>query len=172
MPRIPELNLPTDPIKVQLQHKAAWNEVRSLDGADFFTVGYMQRDITGFVAVLAEAGVRTVLDVRHSPVSMYKPDFSKGNLREHLRSVDIEYLHLPSLGVPRDIRGKASGKSSREPIWEWYDRHVSPFLNLHQFFNCAEHPVAFLCMELDPTACHRHRLAIRLEACGLKGFDL
>jgi uncharacterized protein (DUF488 family) len=172
MARIPELNLPTDSINVQLSNKAAWNRDRSREGADFFTVGYMRRDISAFLDVLLEAGVMTVLDVRHAPVSMYKPDFSKGNLQRHLTGAGIDYVHLRHLGVPRDIRAKAAGQETREPIWEWYDQHVIPFMNLHAFLNSGAHPVALLCMELDPTSCHRHRLAMKLERHGLKGFDL
>ncbi len=144
MARSPELALPTDSLRIQLQNKAAWNDARSRDLADFFTVGYMQRDIVTFLAVLVDAGVRTVLDVRHTPVSMYKPDFSKSNLQNHLAIAGIDYLHLPRFGVP----------------------------NLHSFFNSGDHPVALLCMELDPTSCHRHRIAMKLESHRLRGFDL
>jgi uncharacterized protein (DUF488 family) len=172
MARVPDLQLPNDPLDVQHQNKADWNEARRLVQADFFTVGYMRRDIRAFLAVVAAAGVSTVVDVRHTPVSMYKPDFSKGNLSRHLEAVGIAYLHMRNLGVPRDIRSRAAGKSTRDAIWEWYDEHVIPSLSLHAFFNSADHPVALLCMELDPTACHRHRLALALERLGLRGFDL
>jgi len=172
MARSPELALPTDSLRIQLQNKAAWNDARSRDLADFFTVGYMQRDIVTFLAVLVDAGVRTVLDVRHTPVSMYKPDFSKSNLQNHLAIAGIDYLHLPRFGVPRDIRGKAAGQPTRHLIWEWYDTYVVPFVNLHSFFNSGDHPVALLCMELDPTSCHRHRIAMKLESHRLRGFDL
>jgi hypothetical protein len=33
-------------------------------------------------------------------------------------------------------------------------------------------PVAMMCMECDPTECHRHRIFIALEEQGLRGFDL
>ncbi len=171
MARIPDLRLPTDPVAVQEQNKADWNEARA-GGADFYTVGYTRRHLDSFLAVLSGAGVETVIDVRHAAVSMYRPEFSKSNLTRHLAGVGISYLHLPKLGVPRDIRGKASGHDSRDVIWEWYDRHVIPTLTLHGFFNWADHPVAFLCTEFDPTSCHRHRLALELERQGLRGRDL
>jgi uncharacterized protein (DUF488 family) len=171
MPRIPDLLLPTDPVGVQVQNKAEWNEVRA-GRADFYTVGYMRRHIDSFLAALTDAGVETVLDVRHVAVSMYRPEFSKSNLTRHLASVGISYLHLPQFGVPRDIRGRAAGHDSRDAIWEWYDEHVIPTLTLHGFFNWADHPVALLCTEFDPTSCHRHRLALELERYGLRGFDL
>jgi uncharacterized protein (DUF488 family) len=174
MPRA-ELRMPTESRAVQESNKQAWNESRSVDDADFYTVGYSGREIDGFVALLVAAGVRSLLDIRFTPVSMYKPDFSKRNLERALAEHGIEYIHEPALGVPRDIRGRAVGKANRDTIWLWYDDEVVPRFasrNLHWFFNSIEHPVALMCTEIDPTSCHRHRLALAFGKQGLKFFDL
>ena len=170
-----ELRLPTDSPKVQAQKKDAWNEQRPKDAADFFTVGYSGRTIAQFIDALREVSVRCLIDIRANPVSMYKPDFSKSNLQRHLAAADIGYLHLPELGVPRDIRSKAIGQDDRNAIWEWYDENVADQYgqrNLHRFFNFADHPIAFMCTELDPSSCHRHRLALALEKNGLRNHDV
>ena len=169
------MKLPTASPRVQRDNKAIWNELRSLETADFYTVGYVGRSIDEFVAILRAAGIATLIDVRHTPISMYKPDFSKQNLRRHLQANSIEYLHLPQLGVPRDIRSRAAETQDRGVIWEWYDSYVVEqrfTRNLTEFFNIADHPVALMCAELDPTSCHRHRLSIGLEQHGLNSFDL
>ena len=170
-----ELRLPTSSLKVQLQNKADWNEQREISKADFFTVGYSGKTTEEFLHGIIQAKIKCLIDVRANAVSMYKPDFSKKNLNRILAAEGIEYLHLPDLGVPRDIRSKAIGKNHRDDIWDWYDKHVAKkfgFRNLHRFFNLSEHPVAFMCSELDPTSCHRHRLALALEKSGLSGFDV
>jgi hypothetical protein len=85
------------------------------------------------------------------------------------------YVHMPELGVPRDIRAKAIETGSRDVIWAWYDEYVvEPYLrmNLHRFLNAVEHPVALMCVEIDPQECHRHRLFVALERLGLRGFEL
>lgn len=166
------MELPSLPKKVQLENKESWNEERSKESADFFTVGYSGRNIEEFISALTGAGVACLVDVRANPVSMYKPDFSKSNLERHLAQSRIAYLHLPDLGVPRDIRGKAMATGDRGAIWQWYDKYVASEFRLHRFFNMAEHPVAFMCTELDPTTCHRHRLSLALEQTGLSSFDL
>ena len=59
--------------------------------------------------------------------------------------------------------------------WTWYDQYVvrpHPKANLHQFFNSVEHPIALMCVEIDPLECHSHRLFLALEHMGFKGFDL
>jgi uncharacterized protein (DUF488 family) len=170
-----ELKLPTDPLSTQVKKREAWNNQRRRAQANFFTVGYSGRSISEVLHALTDAGVQCLIDVRSTPVSMYKPDFSKGNLSRHLAHAGMEYLHLPDLGVPRDIRGLAIGKADRNEIWDWYDANVAVDFgrrNLHRFFNIAEHPVAFMCTELDPTSCHRHRLCLALELNGLFGFDV
>jgi uncharacterized protein (DUF488 family) len=160
---------------VQAENKAQWNVDRRIEDADFFTVGYTGRKLAEILDALVAAGVQTLIDIRQYPVSMYRPEVSKGNLKRIVEERGITYLHLPHLGVPRDIRAKAIEAGTRDVIWEWYDEQVvEPYLgrNLHQFLNGPDHPVALMCVEIDPAECHRHRLFRRLEAHGLKGFDL
>lgn len=169
------LPLPTDPAHVQVENRTVWNECRSRDFADFYTISYAGRTVGDVLHALRSVGVVTLVDIRHAPVSQYKPDFSKGNLQRHLDAAGIRYVHLPDLGIPREIRSIAIGKPDRADLWEWYDRYVvEPFVgrNLHYFLNFADHPVALMCVETDPTSCHRHRLVLALERHGLSGFDL
>jgi uncharacterized protein (DUF488 family) len=160
---------------LQLQRREAWNDDRSRESADFFTVGYVGRTVQQIIALLTSHAIATLVDIRFTPVSQYRPEFSKRNLQTAVEGAGLSYLHVPSLGVPRDIRGRAVGESDRSEIWDWYDRVVVDRFarrNMHEFFNAAEHPVAFMCVEADPTSCHRHRLSLGLERVGLRGFDL
>jgi uncharacterized protein (DUF488 family) len=119
-------------------------------------------------------GVRTIVDIRLNPVSMYKPELSKTNFCRIVETAGLLYLHLPNLGVPRHIRAQAVSSGSRQAIWDWYEsRVVASFRkNLDWFLNIAEHPLAFMCVEIDPSECHRHLLFNALEDHGLQGFDL
>jgi len=174
MSRHHNLQLPVQPLSVQLQNKERWNDRRAQAAADFFTISYAGRDIQQLFTIVSEAGVCTVVDVRDTPVSMYRPEFSKSNLKRYLGERHIEYVHWPEWGVPRDIRALAVATRTRDDIWRWYDANVVQRLyrNLDMFFNAVEHPVALLCVESDPTACHRHRLSLALEAKGLHSYDL
>lgn len=166
--------MPTRPARIRAESKALWNEARCIADADFFTVGYAGRSTDDLLASLRSAQVRLLLDIRYSPVSMYRPELSKRNFAELLARQGIEYLHVPQWGVPREIRAQAIEAGSRDPIWRWYDENVVwPFFarNLHWFLNM-EHPLAMMCMEADPKECHRHRLFLELEKQGLHGFDL
>jgi uncharacterized protein (DUF488 family) len=169
------LKLPSTSSRQQAENKCLWNEARSPDIADFFTIGYTGRPLAEILDLLVAHGVRTLVDIRQNPVSMYRPEVAKRNLKRLVEQRGLHYAHVPELGVPRDIRAKAIETGNREIIWEWYDEQVvKPYIqkNLHWFFNANEHPVALMCVELDPKECHRHRIFLALEEMGLRGFDL
>jgi uncharacterized protein (DUF488 family) len=175
MPQAYRLNLPSASVKQQIQNKEIWNDTRSAEDADFFTIGYSGRKTDEIIIALNCHSVRTLVDIRQNPVSMYRPELSKSNLARLLEQKGIGYAHLPELGVPRDIRAKAIETGTRDVIWDWYDENVvTSFLgnNLHMFLNVFEHPIALMCTEIDPRECHRHRLSLALEHLGMRGFDL
>jgi uncharacterized protein (DUF488 family) len=169
------LKLPSKPISAQKRDRELWNSTRSKDEADFYTMGYSGRTISEFVNTLELVGVCSIVDIRFSPISLYKPEFSRVNLQHTLLQHELNYFHFPNLGIPRDIRSLAIDTQNRNVLWEWYDRYVvSNYINgnLDNFFNTLIHPVALLCTEISPVECHRHRLALALEKRGLKSYDL
>lgn len=168
------LKLPANSRRVREQNKALWNEARSPDRADFFTLGYEGRSLIEIIGLLKRAEVSCLLDIRHSPVSMYRPELSKTNLQRTIEQSGMHYVHLREWGVPRLVRAHAAEEGTRETIWDWYDASIVDRYferNLHWFLNL-DHPVAMMCVEADPTECHRHLLFNALERQGLRGFDL
>jgi uncharacterized protein (DUF488 family) len=175
MPQANRLKLPAIPAKQQLENRILWNQSRTPETADFFTIGYTGRTLEEILNLLISNQIKTLLDIRQFAVSMYRPELSKSNLRQSVEARGLHYEHMPELGVPRDIRAKAIETGTRDVIWAWYDENVVRSYigsNLHRFLNGIEHPVALMCVEIDPGECHRHRLFLALEAMGLKGFDL
>ena len=169
------LKLPEKTRAKQQERKLAWNREHCVYEPDFYTAGYSGLEIDKFIEKLKEVGVATVVDIRNVPVSRFKPEYSKNNLKAALEAQSISYIHQPDWGVPRDVRAFCIGKETRDDIWEWYDTYVVPNVvkrNLDEFFNSMEHPVVFLCVEYDPTECHRHRIALGFERLGLVGRDL
>jgi uncharacterized protein (DUF488 family) len=167
--------LPSASPKQQAENKALWNEARTPDEAHFFTVGYTGRGIDVFFDLLLSNEIRTLVDIRYNPISMYRPELSKGNLQRRTETLGLNYIHLRELGVPKEVRVRAAEAGTRNVIWDWYDENIlptHPWRNLHQFLNSLEHPIALMCVEIDPRECHRHLLFLALEEMGLRGFDL
>src|SRR4051794_828857 len=92
------LNVPAAPVKQQVANKAAWNESRLSQAADFFTFGYSGRTTEEILDSLKRHGVRTILDVRRNPISRYRPEVSKKNFARLLEENGMSYRHLPEFG--------------------------------------------------------------------------
>jgi len=169
------LKMPEKTLDEQRQSKIVWNAKHYTNEPDFFTIGYSGRDIKTFISLLMFNKIATLVDIRFSPVSQFKPEYSKNNLKNALEEKGIKYLHRADWGVPRDIRAESIGKEDRVDIWDWYDSNVLPRIakqNLDEFFNSMDHPIALMCVELDPTECHRHRIVLGLERLGLTSRDI
>lgn len=171
----PTLKLPKKTASEQKQSKISWNLKHCLSKPDFYTIGYSGKGISDFITILKGVSIATLVDIRFSPVSRFRPEYSKKNLKQALETNGINYIHKHDWGVPRDIRACSIGKHTRDDIWIWYDSNILPNIvngNLDDFINSMEHPVALMCVEYDPTECHRHRIFLGLEQLGLTGYDL
>ncbi len=164
-----------EPLSVQIHNKLVW-DLSKMKAFDFYTIGYSQiQDIHALIDRLNGAGVETLVDVRHNPISRFKPDFSKSRLEKAMTDAGIAYVHYSSLGIPKGERSNLNNESDYASLWKWYDSQVVPLLDNGFYENIIsklKHPVAYMCTELDPTKCHRHRIALALEKKGLRGFDL
>ena len=169
------VELPQNPVRVQHVDKDLWNHKHgNVNTADFYTIGYSQRNIDEFIEMVKTVDVSTVIDMRDTPVSQYKPDFSKDNLKNHLSENGINYIHRADLGVPRDVRQKAAEAGDRQLIWDWYQHNVIEKIGVNELLSIAnsDGKVAFMCTEIAPVDCHRHLVYLALERAGLKGYDL
>lgn len=167
----PRIALPQDSIDVQIFNKIMWNLER-VGNFDFYTVGYEKKTIKQVLELLKRAKVETLVDVRKNPISQYKPDFNKGKLQETLKNHGIDYVHYPELGVPSDIRRKLGETGDYNWFFKQYDENILPRLEGDADLKPLKYPIAIMCVELDPTRCHRHRIALALEKKGLRGYDL
>ena len=81
--------------------------------AQFTTIGHSNRSLAEFVAMLQEAGVDLLIDVRTFPRSRANPEFNIDRLPDDLERFQIGYRHIPELGGRRSMQvGEERGKSS------------------------------------------------------------
>jgi hypothetical protein len=124
-------------------------------GARLISVGHSNHEWPAFLALLRQARVATVADVRSSPYSGRYPYFNREPLAEGLREQGIAYVFLgDSLG------------GRPQPRWLYTDelrvdyervRQTDAFQRgLDQLLQAQDgSTVAFLCSEEDPLDCHR-----------------
>jgi len=168
----PPIELPEEPIEVQIFNKTMWNLQRVGD-YDFYTIGFAKKTVEQFSELLKAKGIRTLVDVRRNPLSMFRPEFNKESISKVLKENRIKYVHYPELGVPEEIREELAKTGDYDRFFKWYDENVlRNILAKLVDFETLDYPIGIMCVELDPTKCHRHRIALALEKRRLRGIDL
>ncbi|MGB1285623.1 MAG: DUF488 family protein, partial [Aggregatilineales bacterium] len=158
----------------QFHAKCVWNLQRiSLENYHHFTIGYSQRNWAQFYELLQLANVSILVDSRHTPVSQYKPEFSKSNLQIACDKAEIEYLHLRELGISPGDRVELADDHNYDSLFNQYDCRVT-IENIQELLadKLETERMAFMCVELDPATCHRHRIAMMLESHSYRTLDL
>ena len=132
-----------------------------------FTIGYEGRTPESFVKILESNGIRRLIDVREIANSR-KAGFSASVLSNFLGRYGIEYIHLKSLGSPRDARKKLHSDND----FSSFSKEYESFLNgkkedLRTLIGLAvERPTAIMCFENDASHCHRSIIASRIISMG------
>jgi uncharacterized protein (DUF488 family) len=133
-----------------------------------FTVGHGIRPLDELVAVLREAAVETLVDVRRFPGSRRNPQFNQRPLHDALAEAGIAYRHAVELG------GRRSGEPGEE---EFACIRVGAFRSYAARMRTEEWQAAlaaelaqpapcFMCAETVWWRCHRRLVAELLTARG------
>ena len=149
------------------------------------TIGVYGWTLDAFLAALRAAGIGRVLDVRQRR-GVRGREYAWANaarLEEALAAAGIDYRHRRDLAPTTELRelqyredarlgvGKRSRAELAAAYRKRYEREILDAVDLAPVV--AELPVALLCVERDPEACHRSLIAARLQAeHGVRVFDL
>jgi len=139
-----------------------------------FTVGHSTRPIVEFLALLRQAAVNLLVDVRSIPRSRTNPQFNADALPEALVDAGIAYRHLPALGGLR--HRKKAARPSLNTFWR-----VAAFRNYADYaatdaFRTGldelralsrDHCCAIMCAEAVWWRCHRRIIADYLLTQGV-----
>lgn len=133
------------------------------------TIGHSNRSLEDFLALLRQAEVQHLVDVRSHPASRRFPWFERGRLEAALEQSGIAYTW-----EGEDLGGRRSQRQAdaeRHPALEAagfraYARHMeSPAFRsaVDRVLTGPGEGTAFLCAEADPGRCHRSLIADYLE---------
>jgi uncharacterized protein (DUF488 family) len=139
-------------------------------GIRIYTIGHSTRPIDEFIALLRNAGVSLVADIRTIPRSRHNPQFEGDALRAALEAHGIGYAHLPALGGLRHAH-----RDSRNAGWRNASfRGFADYMQTPEFEEgladlralASECVVALMCAEAVPWRCHRSLVADALTVRG------
>ena len=129
------------------------------DPIPIYTIGYGSRPIEQFIEVLQQHEIAYLIDVRSTPYSRYKPEFSKEALAVELQRHRIRYVFMGNTlgGHPDDETCyDKQGQVDYEKVKDTggYQRGIERLQNAFDQQQC----VAIMCSEGKPEQCHRSKL--------------
>jgi uncharacterized protein (DUF488 family) len=130
---------------------------------DLLTIGHSNLSADGFMALVQEAGVTAIADVRSVPFSRRFPWFSSQRLAARLQAADIAYLPYGDAlgGRPRDPALYCDGRADYEKM------AATPQFRsgLDRLGEAMERfRLCLMCAEREPLDCHRCLLVGRALA--------
>ena len=135
-----------------------------------WSVGHGARPVDELLAILREAGIETLVDVRASPGSRRHPHFGAKALAASLADAGIGYVHLPGLGGHREPRADSPHRALRVAAFRGYADHLASEEFARDYARLAalasERKTAFMCAETLWWRCHRRLIADRLTVDG------
>jgi uncharacterized protein (DUF488 family) len=142
-----------------------------------YTVGHSNLPIDAFLALLADASVERLIDVRAFPGSRRHPQFGREALARECSRAGIDYGWMPALGGRRRTDAPASPhRAWTVPAFRAY----ADYADSSEFASAlgeleraaAERPTAFACAEALWWQCHRRLIADRLLVRGWRVLHL
>ena len=138
-----------------------------------FTLGYQWRTVPEVLEIVRRHGITQVLDVRENAHSR-KPGFSVPDLEAAFANAGIVYVHLPELGCERESRHALWNGAPTMDFLDRYRRRVAErraaLADLIRRVRGSR--TLLLCLERDPSKCHRAVLGEELRAHGVPVQDL
>jgi uncharacterized protein (DUF488 family) len=139
---------------------------RAGSGRTIATIGYEGVTPRELTQALGAAKVDLLVDVR-AVANSRRPGFSKSALAAKAAEAGIDYLHLRGLGTPAD--GRAAARAGRHAgmrrIFQAHLRTIEARDGLTSLADLVRsgRRVCLLCLEADPTHCHRAMVAEALQ---------
>ena len=139
----------------------------------FFTIGHSNRSLEDFIALLTEAKIALVADIRKIPRSRTNPQFNQDALPQSLAASGIAYEHIASLGGRRG-RAKGAGQDTNKLWTNGSFRNYADYALSEEFAEGFaylreeghRHRTAMMCSEAVWWRCHRRIVTDYLIAQG------
>ncbi len=126
-----------------------------------YTAGYERLSIDAFLDRLIQKGVQRIIDVRDNPIAR-RYGFHKSTLSRLAGRVDIQYVHVPELGIRSAFRQNLRSREDYDALFDRYERETiaRETGSINRVADLMTNKASVLvCMEADPQCCHRSRIA-------------
>jgi uncharacterized protein (DUF488 family) len=143
------------------------------DETGFISIGYQGISVDRFIGLLIDQKVQTVVDLRRNPSSM-RYSFSRKRLRENLSRFNIDYVHIPELGIASEERTNLTTLEDYQALFGRYEKELgeeNPLVKEIVLMG-QEGKIAMMCYENDPNFCHRSVVSDMIRRMGFEVVDV
>lgn len=119
-----------------------------------YSIGHSNLSFDGFLALLQNASIEAIADVRSAPYSRFNPQFNRETLKAGLKAAGIAYSHLGEElgGRPKERQYYCEGvadyrRMRRAPAFETGLARLDA--------GARDYRIAIMCSEHNPLECHR-----------------
>lgn len=127
-----------------------------------YTIGYEGISLEEYLNRLIRNDVKVLVDVRKNALSM-KFGFSKKQLKTFCTNLNIEYLHIPEVGIQSEQRQELKTQIDYDNLFEIYKKEnlKKTTRQQQQIFSLLveKKRIALTCFEANICQCHRKHLA-------------
>lgn len=141
-----------------------------MEAGTLWTIGHSTREWDAFVGMLADARVRTLVDVRRFAGSRRNPQFSGDTMARALPGAGIAYVPMPDLGGRRRPAPDSRNDAWRNAGFRGYADYMetSAWQGARDALAALalEAPTAVMCAEAMWWQCHRALISDDFKAAG------
>jgi uncharacterized protein YwgA len=127
-----------------------------------YTIGYEGISLEEYLNRLIKHDVKVLVDVRNNPLSM-KFGFSKTQLTTFCANLNIEYLHIPEVGIQSQQRQALKTQTDYDKLFDIYKtenlKKTTPQQQQILRLLKDKKRIALTCFEANVCQCHRKHLA-------------
>jgi uncharacterized protein (DUF488 family) len=137
-----------------------------------FTIGYEGISLEEYLNRLIRNDVKVLVDVRNNAVSM-KFGFSKSQIKSYCEKLQIEYVHIPEVGIQSELRQELNTQNDYDKLFARYRKSNLSKTTVYQkkileLLKTKER-IALTCFEANVCQCHRKHLSEAITQ--LPGWD-
>jgi uncharacterized protein (DUF488 family) len=144
------------------EYKNVLAQEKEHTNAALFTIGYEGLTLEAYINKLILNGIAVLCDVRKHAYSQ-KYGFSKSQLQKACEGVNIEYVHIPDLGIESEYRQHLQTQQDYDELFRLYDETVlesnKTALERIVYLLKEKRRIALTCFEKNPIQCHRSHVA-------------
>lgn len=135
-----------------------------------WTIGHSTRPLEGFVALLHDEGIETLVDVRRFAGSRRNPQYAGESLARSLPAAGVEYVAMPDLGGRRSARADTPHTAWRNASFRGYADYMdtAAYAAARRRLAALAHArrTAVMCAEAMWWQCHRSLISDDFKAAG------